>query len=199
MANNDKKMSYFNTLMFTVITGIVSLCMLALLFFEFGKKFMVFIIAFEVGVFVLIAYCIIKIMMLEKKKTAANFVIKFDECPDYYSRKMIGGVEYCFNDYIVNDKQGKLHVIRLTPYLIGGEPQQVPKFITISDSVRAGTDKMYEKFRLRELETDTSIPLLKDKCGLMFKLPPDDAKYDNHRHYNYIPWTYAKSRCEGVI
>lgn len=199
MANNDKKMSYFNTLMFTIITGIVSLCMLALLFFEFGKKFMIFIIAFEVGVFILITYSIVKIMMLDKKKQAANFIVKFEECPDYYAKKNIDGTDYCFNDYVVNDSNGNINIIRLTPTEINNEINKVPKTISVSDDIRSGIDKHYEKFKLRELQTDNAIPKLKDKCGLFFKAPPDDAKYNSYQHYNYIPWTYAKGRCEGLI
>lgn len=199
MNSNDRKVSYFNTLLFTIITGIVSLCILALLFFEFGKKLIYFIIAFEVGVFILIAYCIYKIVSGEKKKLKSGdkYVVRFDECPDYYTKKEIDGKVWCYNDYVIKDLSGKIFVIRLTPSEINNVPQDVPTTISVTNS-RLANDPVYSKFELKALETDDKIPSYEDKCKLLFKMPPAEDKYTKHMHYTYIPWTYAKSRCASL-
>ena len=200
MSSNDSKVSYFNTLLFTIITGIVSLCILGLLFFEFGQKLIFFIIAFETGVFILIGYCIYKIISSEKKKNNKKdtYVVRFDECPDYYTRKDIDGKAWCFNEYISKDpSSGKTYIIKLTPAEINFVPQDVPTVITITNT-KLTNDPPYSKFELKALENDEKLETYEDKCKLLFKMPPAEDKYAKHMHYTYIPWTYAKSRCASL-
>ena len=198
MGKSQNKISYFNTLMFTIFTGIVSLGVLSLLFFEFGKKFIYFIIAFEAGVFLLIAYCLYKIIAGDKKINAKDkYVVRFDECPDYYSKKIVNGEEYCFNEYVVKDNAGNVKVIKITPSEIGGVKQEPASAITLTDIVEPNAN-LYAKFKLHQLETDDNIPKYEEKCKYLFNQPPVDDKYNSYRHFTYIPYTYAKSRCESL-
>lgn len=198
MGKSQNKISYFNTLMFTIFTGIVSLGVLSFLFFDFGKKFIYFIIAFEVGVFMLIAYCLYKIISGDKKINAKDkYVVRFDECPDYYSKKIIEGKEYCFNEYVVKDNAGNVKVIKITPAEIGGVKQDPDSAITLTDIVEPNA-KLYAKFELHKLENDDNIPTYEEKCKYLFKQPPVDEKYNSYRQFTYIPYTYAKSRCESL-
>lgn len=197
MASNDRRISYFNTLLFTIIAGVVSLGVLSLLFFEFGKNYIYFIIAFEAGVFCLIGYCIYKIVSAEKAKANKKdkYVVRFDECPDYYSKKSIDGKDYCINEYVTKDANGKMRISRLTPIDMDNRPYPVPTTITTASNSPA-----YEqnKFPLRGIEEDVNIPDYADKCKLLYKIPGDDPKYTTHKFYTSIPWTFAKGRCASL-
>lgn len=196
-AKVDTKVSYFNTLIFTVITGIISLGVLCLLFFDIGKRFLYFIIAFEIGVFALIGFCLYVIISTEmaKKKNKIKYVVRFDECPDYYTKKVKDGKEYCINKYVVKDSRGNVFIAVISPAEIGNVPIDVPKTISTQEST---SDPLYTNFELRALENDQEIKTLEEKCKLMYTAPPSDDKYMAHMHYHFIPWTYAKSRCESV-
>lgn len=185
--------------MFTIITAIIALCILSLLFFDFGKKYLYFIIAFQVGVFAIVTYCIYRIIRAELRlqKGADRYVVRFDECPDYYTKRVINGEEHCFNDYIVKDQQGKVYVIRLTPQKVGETSITPPKTIIVTDKATP-QDPLYAKFKLHALENDAAIKTYEDKCTLLFTPPPNESKYIPHSHYTYIPWTYAKSRCQSL-
>lgn len=198
MATTDRRISYFNTLLFTIITGIVSLGVLSLLFFEFGKPYIYFIIAFEVGVFTIIGYCIYKIVSAEKAKADKKdkYVVRFDECPDYYSLKVIDNKDYCVNEYVTKTSRGELRISRLTPVnTTDNRPNAVPTVINLATSSKA-----YEinKFPLRGIEDDPNIPTFEEKCKLLYKVPPEEDKYKDHMFYTRIPWTFAKSRCASL-
>lgn len=197
---SDQKISYFNTLIFTIVTGVVSLCILGLLFFDFGKSMIYFIIAFEIGVFCLIAYCIYKIVTGAKKENTrkASYVLRFNECPDYYTKRNIGGDVYCVSDYIVRDRNGEVYVSRVSPVLDrDGEPLYPPKNITINDNSTVG-QQPFDKIKLSALEKDDKFPKNEDKCALIYNTPKDrDAKFDSYREYSVLPWTYMRSRCES--
>lgn len=195
----DNKISYFNTLMFTIFTAIASLGILSFLLFDFGKKFLYFIIAFEVGVFILIGYCIYKIIKGDKKAkdTKTKYVVRFDECPDYYSKKVINGDDYCFNEYLVRDDQGKPVLIKLTPAEKDGTEISPESSVTLNNTVPSIDN--YNKFKLRRLESDEKISEFHNKCKLVFNKPNEsDSKYDNYLHYPDIPYTYIKSRCASL-
>lgn len=186
--------------MFTIFTGIASLGVLSFLFFDFGKKFIYFIIAFEVGVFILIAYCIYKIITGDKKKkdNKDKYVVRFDECPDYYSKKIINGEDYCFNEYLVKDKRGNSMLIKLSPYEMNGTTV-TPETTTKLTNIVEPSAQLYSKFQLHKLEKDDNIPKFEDKCKLLFNnTSVSDPKYSSYLHYPHIPYTYAKSRCASL-
>ena len=186
--------------MFTIFTGIASLGVLSFLFFDFGKKFIYFIIAFEVGVFILIAYCIYKIIKGDKKNkdNKDKYVVRFDECPDYYSKKIINGDDYCFNEYLVKDKVGKPVLIKISPHEMNGTTL-TPEKTTLLTNIAEQSAPPYSKFKLHKLETDDNILKFEDKCKLLFNAPStSDPKYTDYLHYPYIPYTYAKSRCASL-
>lgn len=195
----DNKISYFNTLMFTIFTAIASLGVLSFLLFDFGKKFIYFIVAFEVGVFTLIGYCIYKIIKGDKKANdiKTKYVVRFDECPDYYSRKVINGDDFCFNEYLVKDYQGNPVLIKISPAEIDGITN-TPEASTILNTTIPPTDN-YSKFKLHRLEADEKIADYSEKCKIVYTKPSvSDSKYDNYTHYPDIPYTYIKSRCASL-
>lgn len=199
---NDKKISYFNTLIFTIVTGIISLCIVGLLFFEVGQKMIYFIIAFEIGVFILITYCIYRIASADKKlsKSKDGYVLKFNECPDYFSRYINpnenGRVE-CINNYIVKDRNGQVYLSTITPAKYENENVTVPGTVP---EIPSTTAPPYTRVVLNALEKDENFPKNDDKCGLIFKTPvAKEPKTTPYRAYASVPWTYMRSRCESFV
>lgn len=195
---SDKKVSYFNTLVFTIITGIVSLLLLTLFFFQIGKEYMVFLITLEAGIFAIIAVCIYRIVSFEKRKQSKadqnNYVMNFSTCPDYYVKRMVGDRTYCFNDYTSTDANGNKYIMKLYPVEVNGTPITMPATITPSNSV-SPSDYLYEKFELNALEKDSTLKTFKDKCALIYETPAD--KVQKYSHLPSLPWTFAASRCQS--
>ena len=198
-SGDNKKTSYFNTLVFTIIAGIVSLCIMGLFFFDIGKEFMVFLIALEVGIFSIIAFTIFKIYKYEKdiQSKGGALTMSFDECPDYYVKRDVGGKDYCFNEYHMQDVDGTNTIVKIQPLSIAGT--QVPMnqgTITASDSVDA-QDPLYAKFELRKLQNDITIPSSEQKCSLVYSVPRTSQYTATYSHIPDLPWTYARSRCQS--
>jgi hypothetical protein len=198
-ATNNKKISYFNTLIFTIIAGVVSLGVVSLLFFDVGKQIIYFIVAFEVGVLGIIAYCIYKIIRgeMDKNNRKDKYVVRFDQCPDYYSSKIINNKEYCVADYIVRNAKGDVSVMRIFPEKDARGSISAPASISLDYANQTGADYKY-KFELRQLEQDPKIPTFEEKCKYLYTEPPQNPKYNAYRHFTQIPWTYAKSRCASL-
>jgi hypothetical protein len=197
--SSNTKISYFNTLVFTIITGVASLVLLSLLFFDIGKEFIYFIITFEIGIFVIIAYCITKIILgeMSKKKNTTGYVVSFDQCPEYYVKENIEGVEYCNNEFTTVDKiTGRKYLMKLFPAEINNFPVEPEQ--TVIKGPKAGSTT-YDYFPMRNLENDPDFRTMEEKCNLLFKAPTsNEDKYKEHTFYTYIPWTYAKSRCQSL-
>ena len=198
MASRDEKKSYINTLVFTIISGIVSLILLVALFFPVGQKFMVAIITVEVGIFVIIGYCIYQIMTAEsrlrKLKESNKLMVNFNECGDYYVRREdSNGKVVCSNDYIITDPSNDQYTMKIYADDLG---TALPSTNEINPSASNGgfqADKRYETYYLKELETSDKLKTGEDKCKPLF------FKDDTYRHYNNIPWTFAKSRCQSFM
>ena len=198
-SDNQKKVSYFNTLIFTIITGVISLCILGLLFFEFGRAFIYFIVAFEIGVFILIGYCIYKIVAGAKKvnKNAESYVLRFNECPDYFTKltKSDGTIE-CVNKYLVKDRNGDVYLSTITPTHFNGDELSIPPSTTPDPT----NPTIYEKIQLKQLEKDERFEKYQDKCNLVWNQPKaNDQKAAPYSGYSAVPWTYMRSRCESYI
>ena len=87
--NPNKKISYTNTLFFTIFNAIFAIILVLLLFFRIiPSEYMYFIIGVEVGVVLIVAYCIYRIIRFEKfleaMRNPKNLYIPFDSCPDYF-------------------------------------------------------------------------------------------------------------------
>lgn len=199
MASKEKKVSYFNTLIFTIITGVLSLGILGLLLYDIGKDFVFFIVTLEAGIFIIIGYCIYRIISHEKAKEKASqedrYVVNFDTCPDYYVKRMVGDKEYCFNDYTVKDETGKTYIMKVYPMEVNGTPIQIPPTIRPSNNV-GGNEYLFEKFDLHALESDPTLKTYKDKCNLVYQTPAD--RMNQYSHIPSLPWTFAQSRCESL-
>ena len=112
---DSKKFSYKNTLIYTIITAIVSVGLLVLLAFKGFFDYIYLIAIVELGIFCIIGYCIFRIINYEKgldrMKLNSNNFIAFNECPDYFVKKFdTSGTPYCSNEYQVKDKVNNSYI-----------------------------------------------------------------------------------------
>lgn len=187
MASDSKKISYFNTLMFTIISSIISLILLGMLFFDTFKPYISFIITVEVGVFAIILWCIYKIytneVVRDAIKSDRNFTIDFMQCPDYYTMRTINGESICSNEYITEDQYRKKQIIKIYPVDSSFPSSHNPTFTNSNDPK--------EKFKLIDFVNSQSLDSNEKKCSAVF------GNVSNFNTYSQIPWTNIKARCES--
>ena len=191
MALENQRISYFNTLIFTIISGVVSLLLLCSLFFQPFKKYIVAIVTIEIGIFIIISYCIYKIVKNDnylKDLMAKNkLVINFDECGDYFVRRTDDkGDFYCSNDYVITDETNTSYIMKIYPASIN-----LPSTnnLNYSNPKTAFVNNRLETYKLQELN-NSNLPTNTDKCRPLYD---QVNQYDG---YDKIPWTYARSRCD---
>lgn len=93
MSDRNTSRQYVNTLIFTVIAGIVSLLLLAMLWYasETMKQFNALIITIEVGLTAIILLAIIRIIQYERaaykqQNAGSGMLLDVSSCPDYWTR-----------------------------------------------------------------------------------------------------------------
>lgn len=195
---SDSKVSYFNTMIFTIITGIFSLLLLLVLLFQGGRQFLPLIITVEVGAFLIILVCIAQIIVNERRKNKnsgdlASF-IKFVNCPDYYMKRFINEKEFCSNEHSYVDPMTKevfimkiIHVDEVTPL-----PQKHQALT--NDGIKSSVDK----FHLTEIDNDKLFKTASDKCQVLFSAPAS-LELQDFSHYRFLPWTTMQSKCRGIL
>lgn len=197
MADNKKKISYFNTLIFTILAALFSLLLLVLLFFKGFKQYLPFIIVLELGIFIIILICITQIILNERNsallKNDIAFKLDFTSCPDYFIKRNDGNNELCSNEYIYTDEKNIKYIMKIYP-----QDRQYGLPPLHSNSYNIGDPKL-EKFPLNEISLEKSVPTYNDKCALFTSDPKDKKLMSlNINGYSLIPWTNIKSKCSSA-
>lgn len=202
MSKEHRKVSYYNTLIFTIVAAIISVLLLLGLMFKGGRDYLPFIITLEVGIFSIIAYCIILIIQGERKsnkqKLYALSQLSFNICPDYFVKRTIGDREICSNEYVVKDDKNRRSIIKIFPEddklnPIGGL-RPLPE--THSFNYK-GDEAKYDKFYLSEIESEKLLTAASDKCSILYKTPTDPA-LSYLKGYNLTPWTTMRAKCASA-
>lgn len=200
---DQQNIAYFNTLIFTIVTGIVSLAVLTLLFFEFGQNLIYFIVIFEVGVFILIGICIYTIVSAErnKKKREEDILIKFDKCPDLYSKVSYSNENYCMNWYATNDVYGNQYVVRIYPLMDSQKNNITPvaSFTSNDMSPSTFTTNTYQVIKPSQFASETKFKSVSDRCQTLFTKPLPSFSNNAYDALSLVPWTYARSRCASLV
>uniref|UniRef100_A0A6C0BEE3 Uncharacterized protein n=1 Tax=viral metagenome TaxID=1070528 RepID=A0A6C0BEE3_9ZZZZ len=190
----SKSISYYNTLIFTIISGIISLLLLIALFFDIFKDYITFIITVEVGIFIIIGGCIWAIIaneqLIDKYKQAKNFNIDFTTCPDYFIQRNEGGKNICSNEYITEDEYKNKFLTKIYPVdnIDKNEMYPLPKLHVHS---YVDSTKPYDKYDSSIIETATDLKETRDKCAAVL------GQNINYKLYSAMPWTSAIARCES--
>lgn len=195
------KKSYYNTLIFTIVTGIFSVALLFVLMLKDGKSYLPFIITLEVGIVSIIALCITMILVNEsrqaKKQQAASANVVFSSCPDYFVKRYDGNKELCSNEYLMKDETGKQYLIKIYP-ADSGTTVDSKYTLPPTHSTRYNNDPKYEKFYLNEIDSAPEFKSPSDKCALLFNSPAD-PKLVKYRGYNLPPWTTMRAKCDSFV
>jgi len=201
MAQTDK-LSYINTLIFTLIAGVISLALLCILLFPIGKKFLVFVVSVEIGILTIIAFCIYKIATnesyLRRLRDSNNIVVNFEQCGDYYVKNINQfGKEVCTNNYVVTDETNTRYVMKIWDAGASNIPgnnnirEDQVNFFGNSNANASDATNRRELYALKELATSSNLTTFTDKCKPFYYNVPNFSEYQG------IPWTYAKSRCQS--
>lgn len=197
MVNENSRVSYFNTLIFTIISGIISLLLLLALFFEVGKKNAYLIIMVEIGIFTIIALCIYKIIINEKrlskdKKQIYN-KLSFQSCPDYFEKSIENDVTYCKNNFVITNADNTQKKILIYPLAATLPKPSYPLNNSSSNPITF-------KFPLYNVEKSDKFKSANDECAIIMKEPPPNVvALQEFKDYSKLPWSYARSRCEPYV
>ena len=188
MVDAEQRVAYFNTLVFTIISGIVSLGILIFMFFKPAAKLFPFLITVEVGIFLIIIITITQIIIAQKEKdkykNKKNFTINFTTCPDYYVERNDGEKKLCSNEYIVEDEHKVQRIMKIIP-----EDGTFPA-THISTYT---TDIAIDKFNNLVIDNGTG---LKDNLGKCAALA---GRNEAFKDYSKIPWSGVQARCDSYI
>lgn len=200
---DSKAKSYFRTLIFTVVSAILSLALFGLLFWK--KELLTFVIIVEVGIFAIIGYLIYVIVQHEKMLNAMNdprnFKFGFDVCPDYYVKRTDGesNKDFCSNEYVVVDKDSPLQkklIMKIVDENTALPSSHSPTY-TSKDSTTGiklqpkPSDKfLLDSFFAPELKTN------KERCDVIN--PSVVTQLESMQGFKTIPWTYTRPRCDGI-
>lgn len=188
MVDAEQRVAYFNTLVFTIISGIVSLGILIFMFFKPAAKLFPFLITVEVGIFLIIIITIIQIIRAEKArakyKNQKNFTINFTSCPDYYIERSIDGKRICSNEYIVEDKNKASYIMKILP------AQDSYSFPPTHNPSYTG-DSAGDKFDNLVIANSSALKDNAEKCAAVL------GRNDAFISYSQIPWTGVQARCDS--
>ena len=195
MADTEQRIAYFNTLVFTIISGIISLGILIFMFFKPAAKLFPFLITVQIGIFLIIIISIYQIVSAEKLKDkykdTKNFAINFSLCPDYYVERNINGTKVCSNEYIVEDDNRVKKIMKILP------ADDVQKGISYAfpmvHTTNYTTDSAIDKFKNTVIEIAPDLKDNADKCAAIY------GRNNRYTDYSRIPWTALTQRCDSYV
>lgn len=214
--NQDRRISYFRTLVFTVIAFVMSLGLLVLWYLR--RDVQTFVILVEIGIFTIIGYCIWNIVQYERAlqdmRRSSNYTLKMQSCPDYYVKRRdpVTSKDFCSNEYVVVDDKsptGKKLIMKITPVLpnvlIDGVSRPNPDtpsapemhhidYMKVEKNVRREPDAI-DKFYINVFD-DIKAP--KKLCDTISPYSTEGSK-TAMSVLKHVPWTYARSRCNGLF
>lgn len=204
MQNENKRISYVRTLVFTIVSALLSILLFGLVFVKGAKDWLLFIIITEIGIFSIIIYCIIAIINREKKlqqmRDPKNYVIKFDNCPDYYVKRYdtVSKGYFCSNEYVVTDPRNPTKTLIMKVFAEGdnSSPAAHNKDFKVRFGTGPATDPQpNDKFMIDDLLT--KVNTMVDRCSIVNPEIPEKST-DKLVGFKTIPWTNVQRRCQTL-
>jgi len=213
MTNLVKQKSYFRTLVFAIISTLISVGLIAVvLLVPQAKQLTTLIVTIQAGLFLITIYCIRQVILKEKQfvkmSDPQNYVVNFDDCPDYFNRKYDEASRkfYCSNEYIVEHPvdTAKQAIMKLMLHDPTNTTIQFPNYHSNEYmNTKGGTSSKpipSEKF-YSEVFQDKSLTDNIKRCNIV-----DDSSVvevvndpiENRKEYKKLPWTSVRSRCNGL-
>ncbi len=202
--DDTRRVSYVRTLVFTIFAAVLSIALFGVLFIRGAQDYLVAITILELGIFVIIFTCIVAIVNNEKKlasmKDPANYVIKFDECPNYYVKRYDTPTKqfFCSNEYIVADKRNPTS--KLIMKINDAGDMSAPDthsntFVTKNSSGITQDPPRWDKFMLNDIYKKLDND--KERCSAVSR-GGQDKPTDAIQGYRTIPWTSVQERCYNL-
>lgn len=114
MASPDMTSQYMNTLVFAVVAGIISLMLMLLVMYasESVREYSVFIVTVEIGLVLIIAVAIYRIIAFERRHSTAMKIgpemkLPVSTCPDYWTN--VDG-DLCVNTFNVSGQNYRYRI-----------------------------------------------------------------------------------------
>ena len=199
---------YINTMIFSIVAGIISLILLASLMFVPSSRVFVFGIAtIEVGLVTIIVVAIVSIIRYERSIKAlaqqgANYLVKVDTCPDYFSNTYTkpssvqstslgsvistassvetkGGIK-CSNGFTTPDGNKTYYFVKLGCSAVNASDKSCAIDSTIIDSTKYNI-QLKDMANMKPAELCAKVNIVDPKSG-----------------YANIPWTDIKGRCNSL-
>lgn len=186
--------------------------MIVLYFIPKTREFIYLFITLQIGIFLIIGYCFYAIIQKEKQfnemANPANYVIKFDDCPDYFNKKYDAKEKrfYCANEYVVEhplepSKKAYMKIIKANLDGTLNFPfNHSNVFLNYSNNRPVPpnpTEKFYTDIFQKQEFKDTQA-----RCTLIDETspPPENVNDTIFRRADFklLPWTSVKSRCNGL-
>ncbi len=204
MQNENRRISYVRTLVFTIVSALLSIALFAMIFVKGARDWLLFIIVAELGIFGIIFYCIYAIINREKKLQAMrdpkNYVIKFDSCPDYYVKRYDTASKgyFCSNEYVVTDARNptKNLIMKVYPENDNSSPPTHNPDFKVRNGTGPLTDPQpMDKFMIDDFST--KLTTNDERCQVV---DPNVAEKstDKLKGYKTIPWTSVQKRCQTL-
>jgi hypothetical protein len=204
MQNENRRISYVRTLVFTIVSALLSIALFALVYVKGFSDWLLFIIITEIGIFSIIIYCIYTIINREKKlqemRDPKNYVIKFDNCPDYYVKRYDTASKgyFCSNEYVVADQRNPTK--KLIMKLFAENDNSSPPTHNANYKVTNGTGPTTDPQPMDKFMIDnflTQLATNEERCQIV---NPDvvEKSSDKLLGYKSIPWTNVQKRCQTL-
>ena len=204
MQTENRRISYVRTLIFTIVSALLSVVLFGVAFIKGAREWLLFIIITEVGIFSIIVWCIIAIINREKKlqelRNPKNYVIKFDNCPDYYVKRYdtVSQDYFCSNEYVVTDTRNptKKLIMKLFPENDNSSPAvHSPTYKVQNVTGASSNPQPIDKFMISDIMT--KIDNNEARCKIV---NPNilESTSDALTGYKNVPWTSVQKRCENL-
>jgi hypothetical protein len=204
MQNENRRISYVRTLVFTIVSALLSIALFSLIFVKGSRDWLLFIIITEIGIFSIIIYCIIAIINREKKiqemRDPKNYVIKFDNCPDYYVKRYDTSSKgyFCSNEYVVVDPRNttKKLIMKLFPENDNSSPPYHSSDFKVKNGTGPLTDPQpSDKFMIEDMLS--KITTNDERCQVV---NPNlvEKSTDKLKGFKSLPWTSVQKRCDTL-
>lgn len=201
---DQRRVSYVRTLTYTIFAGILSIALFAVLFIKGGRDFLVAITILEFGIFVVIFSCIYAIInrerALAKMKDPKNYVIKFDDCPNYYVKRFDNATSqyFCSNEYVVADKRNPTEklIMKINDASDMSAPDtHSPTFVARNSAGMVQQPPVWDKFMVNDIYKQLDND--QDRCAAITR-DGQDKPTDKIQGYRTLPWTSVKERCSSL-
>lgn len=168
---------YVNTMIFTIVSGVLSLILLlALVYVPSVAEYSVLILTIQVGLLAIILQALVRLWWAQRSKdidmaTSNRNTLAVTFCPDYMVASGDASGVTCTNSYPVTDSSTPIAIWTGTP----DHPNTAPTMVTLANM--------------------TGKPIA-DVCMAADNPNPDPNSALLTTSTAYVPWTELRSRCK---